>query len=68
MATVDRALAELAAAGAAAIDAQTHRWMLRAAAQHPLLEAVGLHGAHDFRHTYATWLEDAGIPARVIDE
>jgi hypothetical protein len=24
--------------------------------------------AHDFRHTYATWLEDAGIPARVIDE
>jgi hypothetical protein len=21
-----------------------------------------------FRHTYATWLEDAGIPARVIDE
>jgi integrase len=34
----------------------------------PLLEAVDLHGAHDFRHTYATWLEDAGIPARVIDE
>jgi integrase len=22
----------------------------------------------DFRHTFATWLEDAGIPARVIDE
>jgi integrase len=20
--------------------------------------------AHDFRHTFATWLEDAGIPAR----
>ena len=34
----------------------------------PLLDAVDLHGAHDFRHTYATWLEDAGIPARVIDE
>jgi integrase len=31
----------------------------------PLLEAVDLHGAHDFRHTFATWLEDAGIPARV---
>ena len=38
------------------------------AAQHPLLEAVDLHGAHDFRHTFSTWLEDAGIPARVIDE
>jgi integrase len=34
----------------------------------PLLEAVDLHGAHDFRHTFSTWLEDAGIPARVIDE
>jgi thioredoxin reductase (NADPH) len=28
------------------------------AAPDPLLEAVDLHGAHDFRHTYATWLED----------
>jgi integrase len=28
----------------------------------PLREAVDLHGAHDFRHTFATWLEDAGIP------
>ena len=36
--------------------------------RNPLLEAVDLHGAHDFRHTFATWLEDAGIPARVIDE
>ena len=27
-----------------------------------------LHGAHDLRHTFSTWLEDAGIPARVIDE
>jgi integrase len=33
-----------------------------------LLEAVDLHGAHDFRHIFSTWLEDAGIPARVIDE
>ena len=25
-------------------------------------------GPHDLRHTFATWLEDDGIPARVIDE
>jgi hypothetical protein len=42
--------------------------MLLPGARHPLLEAVDLHGAHDFRHTFSTWLEDAGIPARVIDE
>jgi integrase len=30
-------------------------------ARDPLLEAVDLHGAYDFRHTFATWLEDAGI-------
>jgi integrase len=29
---------------------------------------VDLHGAHDLRRTYATWLEDAGISGRVIDE
>jgi integrase len=34
----------------------------------PLLETVDLHGAHGFRHTFATWLEDTGIPARAIDE
>jgi hypothetical protein len=67
-ATIDRALAELAVAGAAAGDAESQRWTLRPAAQHPLLAAVDLHGAHDFRHTFSTWLEDAGIPARVIDE
>jgi Phage integrase family len=44
------------------------RWSAVPTAHDPLLEAVELHGAHDFRHTYATWLEDAGIPARVIDE
>jgi integrase len=33
-----------------------------------ILDGLELHGPHDFRHTYATWLEDAGIPSRVIDE
>ena len=32
------------------------------------MDAVDLHGSHDFHHTFATWLEDDGIPARVIDE
>ena len=32
------------------------------------LDGLDLHGPHDLRHTFATWLEDAGIPARVIDE
>jgi integrase len=32
------------------------------------LTGLDLHGPHDLRHTFATWLEDGGIPARVIDE
>jgi integrase len=32
------------------------------------LAHLNLRGPHDLRHTYATWLEEAGIPARVIDE
>ena len=71
IATVSRALEEFAQAGAAATvdgDGPAARWTLRPAAHHPLLEAVDLHGAHDFRHTFSTWLEGAGIPARVIDE
>jgi integrase len=63
VATIDQALAELAAAGAATADPRTQRWMLQPAAHHPLLDAVDLHGAHDFRHTFSTWLGDAGIPA-----
>jgi hypothetical protein len=32
------------------------------------LEHLELRGPHDLRRTFATWLEDAGIPSRVIDE
>jgi hypothetical protein len=69
--TVAVALRELHAASLAVVDDQDElagRWSAVPTARDPLLDAVDLHGAHDFRHTYATWLEDAGIPARVIDE
>jgi integrase len=69
-ATIHTALGELAAAGLVAVDdgRQAHRWSPLPPPQDPLLDVVDLHGSHDFRHTFATWLEDAGIPARVIDE
>jgi len=34
----------------------------------PRFPDLDLHGPHDLRHTFATWLEDAGILARAIDE
>ena len=40
----------------------------KAAAKATGLEDLDLRGPHDLRHTFSTWLEDAGIPARVIDE
>jgi integrase len=72
-ATIAVALRELHAAGLAAVDVEDQdepagRGSPLPIERDPLLDAVDLHGAHDFRHTYATWLEDAGIPARVIDE
>jgi Phage integrase family len=69
-ATVEAALAELVASGLVAVEGagRARLWVPLAPSADPLLEAVDLRGAHDFRHTFATWLEDGGIPARVIDE
>jgi integrase len=67
--TVHHALGELHDAGLAVVGGgETGLWEAAPSRPDPLLEALDLHGAHDFRHTFATWLEDAGIPARVIDE
>ena len=68
--TIQTALGELAASGLAAADGRgpARRWSPLVPPGDPLLDAVDLRGAHDLRHSFATWLEDAGIPARVIDE
>jgi len=70
--TVRAALCELEAAGLAVRhavdDGGPPRW---SAVDSPLDDALAklkLRGPHDLRHTFSTWLEDAGIPARVIDE
>jgi integrase len=69
-ATVQTALGELVAADLVTDVGEDadQRWLALPTARDPLLAAVDLRGAHDFRHTFSTWLEDAGIPARVIDE
>jgi integrase len=41
---------------------------VRQATRHGYLVGLDLRGPHDLRHTFATWLEDDGIPTRVIDE
>jgi len=41
---------------------------VREATRHGYLVGLDLRGPHDLRHTFATWLEDDGIPTRVIDE
>jgi len=66
--TVARTLARLEAARlvVATSDGEVHRWAMPAPQPGPLAH-LELSGPHDLRHTYATWLEDAGIPARVID-
>lgn len=44
------------------------RRIYQTAAKRADLDHLQLRGPHDFRHTFSTWLEDDGIPARVIDE
>jgi integrase len=41
---------------------------VRQARKHGHLLGLDLRGPRDLRHTFATWLEDDGIPTRVIDE
>jgi Phage integrase family len=41
---------------------------VRQATRQGYLVGLDLRGPHDLRHTFATWLEDDGVPTRVIDE
>jgi hypothetical protein len=63
------ALGELEAAGLAVANGpeDARCWTVAPPAPGPL-DHLDLRGPHDLRHTFATWLEDAAIPARVIDE
>jgi integrase len=66
--TVGAWLARCDAAGLAVADgADPRRWAAVSTEPGPLGH-LRLSGPHDLRHTFATWLEDAGVPARVIDE
>jgi integrase len=70
--TVRAALCELEAAGLAvrhtAGGGEPPRWSATEPPRDSSLAHLKLRGPHDLRHTFSTWLEDAGIPARVIDE
>jgi integrase len=66
--TVGAWLTRLDAAGLAIADgADPRRWSPVNPEPGPLGH-LRLSGPHDLRHTFATWLEDASVPARVIDE
>jgi integrase len=70
--TVHDALGELRAVGLAvqgpASDDTGPCWAACTPRRDDALANIKLRGPHDLRHTFSTWLEDAGIPARVIDE
>jgi integrase len=51
-----------------AVSVSNLRRAYQKAADRANLKHLDLSGPHDLRHTFATWLEDGGIPARVIDE
>jgi hypothetical protein len=63
-ATIQVALNELVAAELVTSTGEDgqQRWRALPTARDPLLEAVDLHGAHDFRHTFATWLRTPASP------
>jgi len=67
LATILAALDVLQDAGLAVQD-QPGLWRAHARDDSNVLGELRVRGPHDLRHTFATWLEDAGIPARVIDE
>jgi integrase len=49
-------------------DGQALRWSATDPPRDDTLADLNVRGPHGLRHTFATWLEDAGMPARVIDE
>jgi hypothetical protein len=69
--TIHDALWQLEMAGLAAREDAANdqpRWSPTDPQRDDSLDNLRLRGPHDLRHTFSTWLEDAGIPARVIDE
>jgi integrase len=69
--TIHDALWQLETAGLVtghAHDGEPPRWSVVQPPQDHALNNLKLRGPHDLRHTFSTWLEDAGIPARMIDE
>jgi integrase len=49
-------------------DSEAARWLATDPSRRAFFDGLELRGPNDLRHTFSTWLEDAGIPARVIDE
>jgi integrase len=68
-ASVAAALARVKAAGLAVrAGGDPAHWAAAQVPRSSALDALDLRGPHDLRHSFATWMEEEGIPARVIDE